>query len=104
MTVASEIKGTKISLQEQLDVNFFKDLFCMAISSPAIEAALWTCMNRCTYNGIKITEDLFEPVEARQDYIPVCFEVARVNIHPFMKSLYAQYQDTFKELVKYFLA
>ena len=41
MTVASEIKGTKISLQEQLDVNFFKDLFCMAISSPAIEAALW---------------------------------------------------------------
>ena len=48
--------------------------------------------SRCLYNGSKIDNDTFEAAEARQDYIKVCAEVAKENVAPFVKSLFADYQ------------
>lgn len=74
----------------------WKNLFCIAFSSPTIEACLQECFKRCTFNGgagdIKIDENTFEPVERRDDYMKVCVEVAKENVLPFVKSLYAEYQ------------
>ena len=83
---ADEAAGT-------IDVNLRKDLFCTFLASKKIEAALAECMKRVTYNGLKITEDTFEPVEARDDYLTVCVEVTRENVVPFMKSLFAYGPD-----------
>ena len=73
-----------------------KDLFCAGFSSKKVEAALWTCMQRCIYvserGELKIDKDTFEPIESREDYMPVCIEVAKANILPFVKGLYAEYQ------------
>jgi hypothetical protein len=86
-----EVKGMKFDANEKVDVNFFKDLFCAGFASKEIEDALWTCFARCLINKEKITEETFEPVPRRDDYFAVCFEVAKENVMPFTKSLYAQY-------------
>lgn len=94
--VLEECKEVKISFDTPIDVNLIKDLFCTGFSSKKIEDALGKCFERCLYNGQKITDETFEPENARQDYLQVCIEVAKENIDPFMKSLYAQYGDILK--------
>ncbi len=89
-----ELKTLKMDPNEQVDVNLFKDLFCAALASKKIEACVMACLKRATYDSgkgdLKIDEQTFEDVNARQDYIPACFEVAKENIAPFAKSLYAE--------------
>lgn len=91
MSIASELKGLKMDAQSEVDVNFLKDLLCSALESEKINLALLECMKRCTYNGIKITDDLFEPESARDDYLTICWEVLYENVYPFMKSLLQKY-------------
>lgn len=71
-----------------------KDLFCYTVSSKRVEAALWECLKRCTYNGLKIENATFEPEEARADFIDICMQVAEENLRPFMKGLYAKLNQT----------
>lgn len=93
-----EIKAVKMAADTQLDVNLFKDLFCAGFSSPKVEAALTVCMNRCLYNGLRIDRETFESAEARQDYMLACFEVAKENVAPFTKGLYAKYSTLLASL------
>lgn len=88
-----EAKGVKLDPKSEVDVNLFKDLFCTALSSKKVEAALEECMKRATYEGVKISADTFEAEEARGDYFEVCLEVAKANVLPFGKSLSAQFAD-----------
>jgi hypothetical protein len=67
-----------------------KDVLCFGFSSKKIETCLWVCLARCTYNDLKIVESTFEPMEAREDFIDACMEVAQEVLAPFMKSLYAK--------------
>lgn len=82
-----EMRGVKIDGAMEIDYNFVKDIICTALYSPEIEVALWQCMKRATYNGLKIDKETFEPEEARQDYVEVCKEVALKNVAPFTKNL-----------------
>jgi hypothetical protein len=87
-----ELKSIKISGETDLEYGLMKDIFCGGFSSPRIEAALAKCLARATYSGTRISDEVFEKVEARQDYIIVCYEVALENVLPFTKSLYAQFE------------
>jgi len=82
---AQELAQLKISADTELNVDFLKNLFCIATSSEKIEAALRPCFRRCLYAGSKIDESSFEKEDARQDYFPVMEEVLRTNILPFLK-------------------
>lgn len=97
--VLEDAKGVDFTGQTELAV-LYRDLFCVAASSKKIEACLWECFKKCTYNSgngdFRITEETFESVEARDDYLTVCVEVAKENILPFAKSLYAEYGHLFK--------
>lgn len=95
--VAEELKQMRVSDKDEIGAGFFKDLFCSALSSKKIEDAVWECMKRATYNSLRITMDTFEPAEARQDYMMACYEVARVNIEPFTKSLSAQFAQALEK-------
>ncbi len=92
--VLKEAKGVDVSSKTEIP-SLYKELFCVAFSSDEVEKALWACLNRCTYdngNGdLKIDDSTFEPVAARDDYLQVCMEVAKENVLPFGKSLYAEY-------------
>jgi hypothetical protein len=57
------------------------------ILSPAVQPALWDCMDCCTYNSQRIKKDTFEDEASRGDYIPVAKLVLLANILPFYKSL-----------------
>lgn len=69
-----------------------KNVICLGFSSEPIEKAIEPCLKRCLYNGVKIDERTFEPEEAREDYLDICVEVAKENIRPFTKSLFAQFK------------
>jgi len=89
--VLEELRGVNLDPNAEIDTNLFKDIFCVGLSSKKIETALAACMKRATYKDLKIDDQTFEPLEARQDYVLVCFEVAKENIAPFAKSLYAEF-------------
>ena len=90
-----EAKGVSFNGKADLG-NALKDVLSIAVSSKKIEAALWACMSRCIYNSgagdLKIDQDTFEPVKAREDYTAVCKEVMEENVVPFAKGLYAEFQ------------
>ena len=44
-------------------------------------------MARCTIDGKKVVKDTFEPEDARQDYLPVAWEVMKLNLTPFFRGL-----------------
>lgn len=96
--VVEEMRGIKASPDVELDTNWIKDMLCAGLSSKKIDAALAKCMERATYDGIRIVADTFEPVKAREDYLTVCFEVAKENIMPFTKSLYAKFAPQLEKL------
>ena len=98
--IASELKNVKINPDVELDTNFMKDLICTAVASDKIMDALNVCLKRCTYNNLKITDDIWEAVEARADYYEVCTEVIKENCLPFVKGLSAQFADIFPKKVK----
>jgi hypothetical protein len=89
--IAAEAKD--IPLRRTMDViEVAKFIICSSLASESIEAALRPCLERCLYNGEKITADTFEDENARVDFIEVCLEVAKHNLAPFVKSLYAEYE------------
>lgn len=86
VALLQELSG--ISIDMTADVRaFYKDLFCVSFSSPKVEKALNKCLERATYNSKRIDAQTFEPIEAREDYMVVLWEVALHNILPFMKNL-----------------
>ena len=89
--IMDEGKKLVISGTDEVDYNFIKNVALTGFSSKPIKLALNECMKRALYNGLKITEDTWEPTEARGDYYLACFHVAEVNVRPFMKNLFAQF-------------
>lgn len=89
--VLSELKDVSLGSKTEFG-DLYKTLFCVGFSSKTIERCLWECFKRCTHNDVRITLDTFEPLECRDDYMKVCIEVAKDNIGPFGKSLFAEYQ------------
>lgn len=98
--VLEEAKVLRLDPGQEIDVNLYKDLFCTALSSKKIETALWDCMKKVLYNGLKIDKDTFESEESRQDYVMVCLEVGKENISPFLKSLYAEWYPVLAKAMK----
>lgn len=84
-----------------------KNIFTAGFSSKEIERLAMKCMERCTYDAgdgqEKFTDKTFEPVEAREDYSVVFFEVVKENINPFAKSLWREYQKALSEATTAFL-
>ena len=104
--VAKEIKNTQISLGAKgqmgdflkLQVgddalNTIKNLVTGLLVSDEIEAALWPCIERGTYDGVHIKKEIFEDEKTRADYIPILKEALVYNLSPFFKSLKSLVKD-----------
>ena len=73
------------------NINSLKDAFLSCLTSQAMKDAILACLKRCTYNKQRITSwDVFDSLEARQDYLAVCWEVVKFNLTPFTKSLFSK--------------
>jgi hypothetical protein len=69
------------------DILSLKSPVCAILSNKIIEEEAITCFTKCTYKGLRITEDTFEAEESRGDYIYACFHVLSSNLSPFFTSL-----------------
>lgn len=99
----SEFRKFELSSQTDLAA-VYKELACIGLSSPAVEKALWQCMTSCLYVigdvTQKVTPELFDDVARRDDFITICSEVAKDNIGPFTKSLFALFSQAQGQNVK----
>lgn len=78
--------------------NTLKDIFCASLASKELHGLLMVCANKCTYNGLKIEQSMFQSVKAREDYLEVLYLVAEANLKPFTKSLYARFKDILSKI------
>ncbi len=93
-TVARELSGVDFNLElknldelSEKDINVLKNVVFRIIQSDSIEQALLECMKKCLYNEQRITLETFDAEEARQDYLPVAWEVMKANLRPFFSGL-----------------
>lgn len=89
----------KMDFKSSTDIPvILKDILCAGFSSKKIELCLEQCFKRCIYsngNGdLKIDGMTFESEESRGDYISVCMAVTKENVAPFMKGLFAEFQQS----------
>ena len=77
-TFLEEMKGVK--LMEDNIGDMVKNVFCMSLSSKKIKAQLKICMAKTLYNGERINEHTWEPIKAREDYIPACLECMKETL------------------------
>lgn len=99
-SILREVKTIRLDDNDELSMDMFKDLFCVVLASEEIEKNLFVCMEKALYDGIKITDDTFEPEEARQDYLECLMIVAWENILPFGKALFVQYAPIIAKVKK----
>ena len=72
--------------------NSLKNAVLGCLTSRELKDALLACLKRCTYNGQRISSwDVFEDVNAREDYLTVCWEVVKFNLTPFTKNLFSKF-------------
>lgn len=86
-----DLKSIDFNNPMAADVLNFKNPLCAVLASESILEAAKTCMERCTYNGLRIDDDTFERIEARQDFLPVVFSVLKENISPFFANLFSYF-------------
>lgn len=71
----------------EMDVSIIKDMLVSAATSDEVEASLFRCMERATYDKLKITPELFDDPaigeKARRDYFSICSKIVEVNCLPF---------------------
>jgi hypothetical protein len=94
-----EAGALELDLESDINFSLIKNIVCKAFPSDKIDKALAECMKRCLYDDTRITSTTFEPEDARQDYMVVCFEVAKANVMPFMKSLAQKLSKAMEALV-----
>lgn len=90
--VLRELRHISIGTGKPDMAELWKDVFCVGFASNEIEEAIKPCLARCLYDGEKITDASFEPEDRRQDYMQVLMEVAKDNIGPFAKALFATWK------------
>lgn len=87
----------------QLDKALEEDILgiIMALdSSKEVFEAMFKCLIKSTYNGIKITKETFEDEKARVDLYEIFFYCLKVNIYPFFKSLLSRFGISLEKSAK----
>lgn len=100
-SILQKIEGNNWDPTHKVDINFIKNVALSVVSSPDVEKNLWPILERCLYghHKDKINESLFDnSMEARADFIEICYHVALESVGPFMKNLYGKYKPMLQEL------
>lgn len=84
-----------IKLEEAIDNDIFSLVLALD-SSETVFDLMFKCMEKSSYNGVKITKETFEPEDARGDLYEVFFYCLKVNIYPFFKGLLSRLNIRFE--------
>lgn len=104
MAIQNELAHTGVSLSLDADVSGLVSAFMRVDSAKAVDDALWPCLARCTRNGDKINESMFNTdLKAREDYYEIVIACVKANLLPLFASLYSWWKSLIKaqpDLVK----
>lgn len=89
---AKNILKSKIS--DKAIAGFFS-LVLNVDTSEEVYNNLMLCAKRASYGEFRINEDFFDTEEHRELYYPIMFEILKVNLMPFFKSLSSQFGGLF---------
>jgi hypothetical protein len=81
-----DVAGMDFKALAATDVLKFKGPLCTLLASEVMQAAAETCLERCTYNGVKITDQTFETDAGRGDYLIAAFYALKENVSPFFRA------------------
>jgi hypothetical protein len=113
IAVTKELEGVGISLglksgnftdflnmdiDKDAALNTLKNAIMRIASSNLIRPILWECMQRVTYNGLKVTPKTFEGEKERGDWPILAKEVLVSNLIPFFPSLSSKLSTVVKGL------
>ena len=73
----------------EMDLGVLKDVLVAAATSDEVEALMFKCLERSTYEGTKVTRELFDDIkmgeQARGDYYAMCANIIKVDCQPFFE-------------------
>lgn len=96
ITCVKETNLTGLEIKKDIfdmDVDIlFKSILMIAIS-PEVEQCLFKCLERATYNNVRVNHALFDDpkigLQTREDFHEICLKVAEVNCRPFLKRIFS---------------
>jgi hypothetical protein len=71
------------------DIIEFKRPLAQLLSNSELEKAAKKCLTKCTYDGMKVTEATWNPLNARQDYLFAMFFALKENCSPFLDGVFS---------------
>jgi len=83
-------------------INLVKNIALGCDSSPDFEKAVFACLKHCLYDGIQITDNLFnDKKESRKDYYIILQACLEVNIYPFftwLETIISVFKQYYKKI------
>ena len=95
-TVADKEKANKAKMET---ANLLINIAMSVDSDERVYDALFKCLLRCTYDGVRITRDTFEAAETREDYYEVAIACMKVNLAPFFKPLFSKFNELAEKIL-----
>ena len=92
------VKGLEIGEDIfEKNVTALKDTVISMMTSDEVEQAVFKCLERVTYEGVKITKDLFDDPQLgeklRADFDMICWEVVKANVMPFFVQTFSKLKN-----------
>lgn len=85
-------EAQKLEVLSLTPEQMLESLWKNTLASDAVEQAVQACLVSCVYfrpgqKELKVDEDTFRDQATWSDFLPVCYEVVKENVLPFMKGL-----------------
>lgn len=90
--ITRALKDVHVDMNMEIqDLNALKDALIEITTNKEVEDEVLNALKRCTYNNERVLSwDFFDPLDKRQDYFSVCWEVVKFNLYPFASRLFAK--------------
>ena len=82
-----DTEGDGEDFVEGLDLDKLATAALSVITDKPLRSALFDCMERVTFENVRVDREFFSVPENWQHYYPIALEVIKVNVGPFFGSL-----------------
>lgn len=86
-------QGVKLANIDLNNVDSLLDAILATDSDESVNKAIFNCLAKSTYNKEKITLDIFEDENARENYYEIIINCLKINLTPFLKPLISKLKD-----------
>ena len=96
-SIQKAFSNNNIDPQQEIASGNILPLIMAMDGSLEVFDGIFNCLSKSTYDGKRITKEIFEDEQARADLYEVFYYCLKVNIYPFFKSLSSLLSNLFIE-------